>query len=265
MSFNLKKLAVATAVLVSTVGLFGESAEARRGIHSGDSEFKQDGQQLQGSFDIVTDKPFDDAVESFSLTDPSTGETLFTSAIGSIKPELLETENDVNDFLKSQELDKFGITRDDVFDRIPNGEEPIASYVVDLSNDLNPNEEGQLILFYDNEFASEENGWEQNLVDSLEQVLRYAGEETVPGVLIRDSRDGLDDNIPNVPNDVNVRNGRTVDRFGVGEEFPASVPFSVTIPEPTTGNSLLIAGAFGGLLILKRNQRVKKLRANIKN
>ena len=68
--------------------------------------------------------------------------------------------------------------------------------------------------------------------------------------------------------------GARVDRFGVGVDFPASDPFSVTlipspdsatVPEPTTGNSLLIAGAFGGLLILKRNQRIKKSQANMEN
>lgn len=270
MSLNLKKLVVTAAVVVSTVGFFAESAEAQIGIHSGSSNFKQSDEepQLDASFEVLTNRPFGEGVENFSLTNSSTGETLFTSAIGSIEPQLLETENELEGFLDNFELDKFGIEGDDVFFRIPNGDEPIASYVVDLSNDLNPNEDGQLILFYDNEFVSEKNGWEENLLDSPEQVVpeqvvRYAGEETVPGLLIRDARDGLDANTDDFPN--NVIDGRTVDRFGVGGEFRASTPFSVKVPDPTTGNSLLIAGAFGGLLILKRNRREKKSQANMEN
>ncbi len=275
MSLNLKKMVVAAAVVASTVGFFAESAKAQTfpnipGLnlnipiaqHSGDSDFKQDQIQLEASFDILTDRPFDRAFNNFSLTNPTNGETLFTSAIGSIEADLLESENEVEEFLANVGLNDFGITRDDVFAQIPNGEESIASYVVDL-NDLNSNEEGKLILFYDNALATfPEEGALNRLAQSTAEVVRYVGTETVPGVFIRDSRENLD-------NLEQVRNGRTVDLFGVGVDFPASRPFSVTTPatvsEPTTGSSLLIAGAFGGLFILKRNQRMNKQRAKIEN
>ena len=154
--------------------------------------------------------------------------------------------------------------------RIPNGEEPLAAYVLNLTNDLIPNDEATLTLFFDESKASfpQPNGLE-NLVNSPEGVISYVGTQTVPGVLIRDFREGLDDDMS-----MNVINGRTVDRFGVGVDFSASNPFSVTlipspdsatVPEPATGSSLLIAGAFGGLFILKRNQRIRKSQAKIEN
>ena len=221
-------------------------------------------QQLGASFNILINNSFDNAVEDFSLTNLSTGETLFTSAVASVEQrELFNQESELEGFLNNLGLNQFGIDGEDVFSRIPDGEEPIAAYVLNLNNDLNPNEQAQLVLFYDNSNASPMvPGGSQGLVDSTAGVVRYEGTETVPGVLIRDSREGLDNTMS-----MNVINGRTVDRFGVGVDFRASDPFSVTlipnpdsvtVPEPTTGNSLLIAGAFGGLFILKRNQRIRK-------
>ena len=168
MSLNLKKLVVSSCGCGEFGGFFAESAEARRARFSGGPpNIKQDDQFLEASFDIQTDESFDDAAENFSLRNLTTGETLFTSAIGSVEPQLLETENQLEDFLNNLGLvdSILGLNRDDVFARIPNGEEPIASYVVDLTNDLNSNEQGKLILFYDNEFASrpQPNGWETNL------------------------------------------------------------------------------------------------------
>ncbi|MGB3642660.1 MAG: PEP-CTERM sorting domain-containing protein [Rivularia sp. (in: cyanobacteria)] len=282
MSLNFKKLAVATAVVASTIGLFGESAEAQTledifGFdipivqHSGDSDIKLNEQQLRGSLNILTSSSFNNAVEDFSLTNLGTDEILFTSAMGSVEPELLETENQLEEFLDNLGLNAFDIDRDDVFARIPDeAEEPIAAYVVNLNNDLNPNEQAQLVLFYDNNNSTGVvPGGLPGLTDSTAGVVNYEGTETVPGVLIRDFREGLDDDMS-----MNVINGRTVDRFGVGVDFPVSNPFSVTlipspdaatVPEPTTGNSLLIAGAFGGLFILKRNQRIRKSQAKIEN
>ena len=289
MSFNLKKLAVTAAVVVGTVGFFAESAKAQTldqtledifGFdipivqHSGDSDIKLNEQQLRGSLNILTSSSFDNAVEDFSLTNLNTGEILFTSGMGSVEPQLLENKNQLEDFLDKLELNDFGIDRDEVFARIPNGEEPIAAYVVNLINDekSNPNEQAQLVLFYDNNNSTGVvPGGLQGLANSTAGVVNYEGTETVPGVLIRDFREGLDNDDPEL---MNVINGRTVDRFGVGVDFRASNPFSVTlipspdaatVPEPTTGNSLLIAGAFGGLFILKRNQRIRKSQAKIEN
>ncbi|MBF2015493.1 MAG: hypothetical protein IGS23_09900 [Rivularia sp. T60_A2020_040] len=282
MSLNLKKVAVAAVVLVSTLGFSVESAKAQVDLgllneffvveHSGNSDFKDEDeeQQLRASFNIVTDKSFDDAIEDFSLTNSSNGTTLFTSAIGRIEQrELFNEESELQGFLHKLGLNEFRITRDDVFAKIPNGEEPIVAYVVDLTNHLNPNEQAKLALFYDENNASPmQPGGLEGLVSSPQGVVRYAGTETVPGVLIRDSRDGLD-------NPDQVINGRTVDLFGVGVEATASVPFSVkvrelnrgavTVPEPTGYNGLLIAGAFGGLFILQRNRRVKKFQGSIDN
>lgn len=261
MSLNLKKLVIAATVVASTVGFFTESAEARRArFETIDGDIKLDNQQVQASFDIVTDKSLDDAVENFSLTNSITGNTFFTSAIDSIgQRTLLNTASDLNGFLTNSGLESFGIDTDDVFAQIPNGEEPLAVYVLNLSNDLTPNDEATLTLFFDESKASfpQPNGL-LNLTNSLEGVTSYIGTETVPGVLIRNSRDGLDDV-------ENVINGRTIDQFGVGLDAPLSKPFSVTVPEPATGSSLLIAGAFGGLFILKRNQSVKKRIEKIEN
>ncbi len=305
MSFNLKKLAVTAAVVVGTVGFFAESAKAQTldqtldqttledifGFdipivqHSGDSDIKLNEQQLRGSLNILTSSSFDNAVEDFSLTNLDTGEILFTSAMGSVEPQVLEKEQ-LEEFLvglgftvdpePEEPKDLFNINRDDVFARIPDqpdeAEEPIAAYVVNLNNDLNPNEQAQLVLFYDeNNSTKEVPGGLPGLANSTAGVVNYEGTETVPGVLIRDFREGLDNDDPEL---MNVINGRTVDRFGVGVDFRASNPFSVTlipspdaatVPEPTTGNSLLIAGAFGGLFILKRNQRIRKSQAKIEN
>ncbi len=260
MSLSLKKLAVAAVVVVSMVGLFAESAEARRGRFSGESDFKQEDQQVNASFDIETEKSFEDAVENVSLTNSITGATFFTSAVGSIgQRTLLNTASDVDGFLNNLGLDSFNITRSDVFDRIPGGEEPIAAYVLNLTNDLTPNDEATLTLFFDETKASfpQENGL-ANLITSAEGVVSYVGTGTVPGVLIRNYRDGLD-------NPGNVINGRVIDKYGVGPNADRSVPFSVRVPESSTSNSLLVVGAFGGILMLKRNQRTNKFQASIKN
>ncbi|MEO1429228.1 MAG: hypothetical protein AAFV71_09225 [Cyanobacteria bacterium J06633_8] len=270
MSLYLTKLAVAAAVVASTVGLSVDSAKAQLELplveHSGDSNFKGDPNnelQLRASFNIDTGKSFSDAIEDFSLVNSDNGTTLFSSAVSSVEQrELLTNKSELEGFLNNLELNKFEIDRDDVFARIPNGEEPIAAYVLNLNNDLNPNEQAKLALFYDDTNAKPMvTGGLQGLVDSPQGTVRYAGTETVPGVLIRDFRDGID-------NPEQIVDGRTVDLFGVGIDTTSSKPFSVTVrksnqgsvtvPEPTTGNSLLIAGAFGGLLILKRNQGIKK-------
>jgi hypothetical protein len=262
MSLSLKKLAVAAAIVVSMGGLFAKSAEAIGiGTFSGLSNLKQEDQQVNASFDIDTEKSFEDAVENVSLTNSKTDTTFFTSAVGSIgQRTLLSTTSDVDGFLNNLGLDSFNITRDDVFDRIPGGEEPIAAYVMNLTNDLTPNDEATLTLFFDESKASfpRENGL-RNLTTSTEGVVSYVGTETVPGVLIRNYRDGLDD-----PNG-NVINGRVIDKYGVGPNAGRSAPFSVRVPESSTSNSLLVVGAFGGLLMLKRNQRVNKFQASIKN
>lgn len=274
---RLKKLAFFTAVVASTMGLFAESAKAQQAGQPGflDSfgrfnhftqspgpDIKLNNQELEASFDVVTDQSFDNAVENFSLINSTTGETIFTSNTGSIvQREFLETENELNNFLTSLGLNEFGIGRDQVFENIP-GDEPIAAYVLNLDNQLNPNEQATLTLFYDNSKATfpRENGL-QNLVNSPQGVSSYVGDNTVPAVLLRDSRDGLD-------KPENIVDGRTVDKFGVGPDAPLSQPFSVafveptgnsaTVPEPYTGSALFVVGALGGLLTVKRNLRVKK-------
>ncbi len=262
MSLNLKKLAVAAAVVVSMVGLFAESAKAELDLtfEAFDSDLKLGDQQVKTSFNIDTEKSFEEAVENFSLTNSITGTTFFTSAAGSIgQRTLLNTASDVDGFLNNLGLDSFQITRNDVFDRIP-GEEPIAAYVMNLTNDLTPNDEATLTLFFDQSKASfpQENGL-ANLITSPEGVVSYVGTQTVPGVLIRNYRNGLD-------NPGNVINGRVIDKYGVDiDDAPNSAPFSVRVPESTTSNGLLVVGAFGGLLMLKRNQRVNKFQASIKN
>lgn len=261
MSLSLKKLAVAAAVVVSTMGLFAESAKALSlTFEAFDSDFKQNNQQVETSFDIETEKSFEDAVENFSLTNSITGTTFFTSAVGSIgQRTLLNTASDVEGFLDNLGLDSFNINRNDVFAQIP-GQEPIAAYVLNFTNDLTPNDEATLTLFFDESKASfpRENGL-ANLATSPSGVVAYVGTETVPGVLIRNFRDGLDN-----PNG-NVVNGRVIDKYGVGRDAPNSAPFSVRVPESSTSNSLLVVGAFGGLLMLKRNQRTNKFPARIKN
>lgn len=261
MSLSLKKLAVAAAVVVSMVGLFAESAEARLIKFSGEPQFKLNDQQANASFDIETEKSFEDAVENFSLTNSKTDTTFFTSAVGSIgQRTLLNTASDMDGFLNNLGLDSFQITRNDIISALSPGGEPIAAYVMNLTNDLTPNDEATLTLFFDESKASfpQENGLE-NLITSPEGVVSYVGTETVPGILIRNFRDGLDD--PNV----NVINGRVIDQYGVGPNADRSVAFSVKVPESTTSNSLLVVGAFGGILMLKRNQRVNKFQASIKN
>ena len=130
---------------------------------------------------------------------------------------------------------------------------------MNLTNDLTPNDEATLTLFFDETKASfpQENGL-LNLTTSAEGVVSYVGTQTVPGVLIRNFRDGLDE-----PG--NVINGRVIDKYGVGRDAQLSAPFSVSVPESSTSNSLLVVGAFGGLLMLKRNQRTNKFTASIKN
>ncbi|MEO1374784.1 MAG: hypothetical protein AAFW70_10770 [Cyanobacteria bacterium J06635_10] len=282
MSLNLNKLAVASAIVVSTVGFFAESAEAQNGeapivedlfaaleaqleadvvLSNEAGQLQRNGDPLQAVLGIETDASFENAVRNVSFLTPNVG-TFFTSEVGSIEPTLLNTPGDVDNFLTRLDLDEFGITRDDVFDNIQGGNEPIASYVLNLNNDLAPNDEAQLVLFFDEENATfPRPGGLQNLINSPAGVDSYDGEETVPAVLIRNFRNDLDD-----ASDI-VINNRVIDRFGVDiDTAPLSRPFSVTaIPESSTGNAVLIAGAFGGLLILKRNQRVKKSIGKIEN
>lgn len=280
MSLNLKKLAAASAMVVSATGFFAESAEAQIPqnflelleqqqtqlnndvvLSNPAGQLQRNGDPLQAVLGIETDESFENAVRNVSLLTPNTG-TFFTSTVGSIEPTLLNELSDVDNFLTGLGLNEFGINTSDVFDNIDGGTVPIASYVLNLNNDLAPNDEAQLVLFFDEENASfRQPGGLNNLIDSPAGVVSYAGEETVPAVLIRNFRDDLDD-----ANDI-VINNRVIDRFGVDiDTAPLSKPFSVTvIPESSTGNAVLIAGAFGGLLILKRNQRVKKSMGKIEN
>ncbi|MGD1912718.1 MAG: hypothetical protein ACFB2X_18290 [Rivularia sp. (in: cyanobacteria)] len=273
MSLNLNKLAVASAMVVSMIGFFTESAKAQIPENLFDLLEQQQTQlrndlvlsnpagQLQRNQDplqivlgLETDESFEDAVRNASLLTPNVG-TFFTSAVGSIEPTLLNELSDVDNFLTDLGLKEFGITTEDVFDNIEEGNVPIASYVLNLDNDLNPNDEAQLVLFFDeNNGSFQQPGGLENLIDSPEGVVNYAGSGTVPAVLIRNFRDDLDD-----ANEEIVINNRVIDRFGVDiDTKPLSRPFSVTvIPESSTGNAVLVAGAFGGLLILKRNQRLK--------
>jgi hypothetical protein len=280
MSFNLKKLLVAAGVVVSTVGFFAESAQAQRRLSfaeriqqqraqlrndvllsNPDGQLQQNDDPLQALLRVVTDESFENGIRDFSLSTPTAG-TFFTSAVGSIEPTLLNELSDVDNFLTDLGLNEFGINTSDVFDNIE-GPVPIASYVLNLNNDLTPNDEAKLVLFFDESNATfPQPGGLNNLINSPEGVVSYAGDETVPAVLIRNFRDDLDEADQEI-----VINNQVIDRFGVDiENAPKSKPFSVTvIPEPTTSNSLLIASAFGGLLILKRNQRVNKSQTRIKN
>ena len=125
MSFNLKKLAVAAAVVVGTVGFFAESAEAQfvvpRARFSAPSDLKQDinqeEQQVQASFDILANQSFGNDVENFSLTNSVTDVTFFRSEIDSIGQQtLLNTPGDLDAFLEESGLKSFLINgRDDVF------------------------------------------------------------------------------------------------------------------------------------------------------
>lgn len=274
MNLNLKKLAVASAIMVSMTGFFAESAKAQipqnfldlleqqRNQLNNDVVLSNQAGQLQRNDDplqavlgIETDESFENAVRNISLLTPNTG-TFFTSAVGSIEPTLLNELSDVDNFLTGLGLNEFGINTSDVFDNIDKGTVPIVSYVLNLNNDLAPNDDAQLVLFFDEENASfPQPGGLENLIDSPAGVVSYTGTETVPAVLIRNFRDDLDD-----ANEEIVINNRVIDRFGVDiDTAPLSKPFSVTaIPESSNGNAVLIAGAFGGLLILKRNRRVKK-------
>ncbi|MEM9927407.1 MAG: hypothetical protein AAF915_27320, partial [Cyanobacteria bacterium P01_D01_bin.50] len=104
MSLNLNKLAVASAIVVSTTGFFAESAEALSFLElleqqqtqlRNDVVLSNEAGQLQRNDDplqavlgIERDESFENAVRNVSFLTPSIG-TFFSSEVGSIEPTLL--------------------------------------------------------------------------------------------------------------------------------------------------------------------------------
>lgn len=123
-------------------------------------------------------------------------------------------------------------------------EAPVVAYVINFSNDLVPNDEGTLVLFYDNEALEPDLGLTdlENLTTSLDGLFAFE-EAQVPGFFFRQPE--------------NEPRPRRLSRV-----FPFRAE---TIPEPTTTAGLFIVGAFGGLSMLKRNRRVNKSKAMVKN
>ena len=230
---NLKNLALAAALAVSAAGLFPDSALARRARYSGISN----GPSGQFTIDSNKNDNLSEAVRDISFR---TGEGIFfESSIGSIDNRiLLNTPEELNNFLSDSGLSSFFVGRDNIFAFNTDREEPVVAYVINLSNDLVPNDEATLTLFYDDE-APEPNlslTDLENLTTSLDGLVAFE-EVIVPGVLVRKQGSGT----PIFP-------------------FRAE-----KVPEPTTTAGLFIVGAFGGLSMLKRNRRVNKSKAMVEN
>ncbi len=252
---SLTKLALAATVAVSVVGLFAESTLARRARHSGDSD---EATNIFAIFDIQTqsNNNLSGAVENISFADETTGDVFFQSSTGSItKRELLvggTGEGSLQEFLNdSFGLDSSGTPNffpSDVFVEI-GGSEPVVAYEISITNSLpnNTNNTAKLTLFYDdgvpNNFTQADlNG----LTTSLDRILAYEGNNTVPGLLEISGRDGIA-------------------RFGVNASTPFSVEIIQDIPEPTTTAGLFLVGAFGGFSILKRNRHGNKSKVMVEN
>ncbi|MGD1911411.1 MAG: PEP-CTERM sorting domain-containing protein [Rivularia sp. (in: cyanobacteria)] len=245
MSFkSLKNLALAAALAVSAAGLFPDSALARRARYSGIS----DGGDAEFFIDSNKNDNLSEAVRDISFR---TGEGIFfESSIGSIDNRiLLNTPEELNNFLSDSGLSSFFVGRDNIFAFNTDREEPVVAYVINLSNDLVPNDEATLTLFYDDE-APEPNlslTDLENLTTSLDGLVAFE-EVSITGFLVRNRRD--------FPDRVQPLDGLVIDRLTFRAE---------KVPEPTTTAGLFIVGAFGGLSMLKRNRRVNKSKAMVEN
>ncbi|MGD1911410.1 MAG: PEP-CTERM sorting domain-containing protein [Rivularia sp. (in: cyanobacteria)] len=239
---NLKNLALAAALAVSAAGLFPDSALARRARYSGISN----GPSGQFTIDSNKNDNLSEAVRDISFGfGEEIEEIFFESSIGSIDNRiLLNTPEELDSFLSSdlgfsskQSLD---FVREGIFTLFgpSEREEPVVAYVINLSNDLVPNDEATLTLFYDNKAPEPDLSLTdlENLTTSLDGLVAFE-EVIVPGVLVRKQGSGT----PIFP-------------------FRAE-----KVPEPTTTAGLFIVGAFGGLSMLKRNRRVNKSKAMVEN
>ncbi|MDJ0737411.1 MAG: PEP-CTERM sorting domain-containing protein [Nostocaceae cyanobacterium] len=253
---NLKKLALAAAVAVSATGLFAESAQAFFAIHSGNSD---NGVDAIFTIDSEKNDNLSQAIQNISFAEPGSSTIFFQSSTGSIvNRQLLETSSEVDTFLSDSGLASFGVGGSDIFSEI-GGQEPVVAYVLNLRNDLPTNDEATLTLFYDDEVPEPDLDLTNlaNLTSSLDGIIAFEGLGTVPGVLVRnrrgfDASNGLNDDL-------------VIDRFGVDGSNPFDVKIVQNIPEPTTTAGLFLLGAFGGLSMLKRNQRVNKSKAMVEN
>ena len=244
---NLKNLALAAALAVSAAGLFPDSALARRARYSGISN----GPSGQFTIDSNKNDNLSEAVRDISFGfGEEIEEIFFESSIGSIDNRiLLNTPEELNNFLSDSGLSSFFVGRDNIFAFNTDREEPVVAYVINLSNDLVPNDEATLTLFYDDE-APEPNlslTDLENLTTSLDGLVAFE-EVSITGFLVRNRRD--------FPDRVQPLDGLVIDRLTFRAE---------KVPEPTTTAGLFIVGAFGGLSMLKRNRRVNKSKAMVEN
>ncbi|MGB6296672.1 MAG: hypothetical protein WBF90_10845 [Rivularia sp. (in: cyanobacteria)] len=240
MNINIsQKLGLSTALIVSIVSCFPQSAQALRARGSGSSDIKEgSNNSVFTEFILDTDAG---VIQDFTAIEQTTGTPLLNVSSPRATVTTSELTTDERQTLSNllAELDQ-NLGEDEL--------NQVVKYDLNSFEGL-PNYEATLYIPY--RTADERGSLSSNLAafenafDTNEQI-RNVG---VPGIIIRDYVEELDANQRITINGVD----KTIDFFGVADN-PGSTEFTiekVNIPEPTTTVGWLAALAVGGLSLGK--------------
>lgn len=233
-----QKLGLSAALVVSIVGCFSESAEARRTRFSGNSNADNKNNSVFADFFLETDKPFSEAIDTFSITEDGESLPFNTSPRGSVTASEF-TSDDVEELIGQLQQLSPESDRESIENQLRSELNDFNVVEYEFTLDGLPSYQGTLYIPFETE--SEQN----NLIASLTAFdnPKFFGEGIIPGTIIRNPED----------NDIILINDNTqaIDLFGVGGGGEKFRVIPQDIPEPTTAAGLLAALAVGGLSLRK--------------